>query len=1709
MRRKLAKLSFFLLLVIGLVMLEKVKATVTSWSFATATDYYFNSDYIELTGGIALKVLDQIDSDNSSTGFGGGVTSSVQWVSASSTIQLDSAGKSAHLGTFTSRIFDAGTSTSWSSLTPIQVAPFGKPLPDNGVSESAYTSNNAVMSGNLALYHFDESSGNFTDYSGNNNTATASGTFAYSQSSIFGTGVTLNGTDNAIVIPNFDATASSSAMTIEGWFKPTSVAASDVLVSQYNSSVNQRFSWQTHTTADEMVFYVSVNPTGPLVSWFSTGADLAAGNWYHLALVWNGNASTEAGKVTMYVNGSKPFMTKSGANVVTQFTNQTGLSLMVGDMQNFHPREFPGAVDEFAVYNRVLSDAEITSRYRRGALNVKYQVRSCDDSVCSGESFVGPSNSTSAYYSEALNTTTGTPSFSLTGLANNRYFQYVAQLLTTSTIYNTNITPEISRVTIGPDHYYGGEPTVNASTTSAVSFGGELTGFAASETGTGNIRYQITNQGDVVNPTWYYWNNSNWVPATQSNHYNSSSTVNSNISQFTTDVGVGSFSWRAFLRSVNATESVGLTSVSATYGGPSLAASDAPLNTRAANLIISSSYFDIGTYKTIPDWRIDGTSVALLNMPFEAHSTTSTTALDYSQSGYNGTVTNGPVFSTSSGRDGYGAYTFDGLNDYITIAHRAALAVTNEFTVTGWVKRASGSSGWDGFITKATYSATGTTGWGITYDPAALRYAAFVACNGSVATIPANTGTASSTDYGWHHVALKVASGTAYFYVDGVKQDYHSDQPICDSGAAITMGRYYSNAFGHDFKGVLDEMVVWNRVLSDEQISSLSNLERDRIVAGETRVGEAWSVSVSQNNSTTDVSTEVTNAVTILARSSTSPVISGLNLNYNNYWVKAGQTLDLQMLSCSDEDGDSVSYHWTVDGTTAVSTQSFAMVGSNYTTGRHTVIGVCTDSHGNTDTESLVIEVLNSTDFTVVSPTNMAYNSQYYPGIMDRQARWINETKEWLNTQFASYIGDLVIDGGNATYWGRVSSTMAILQASGTPAFSAIGNHDYDDNLVEDNTGTRNVTNFDRYLGYSKYVSESWWGGQKDASGVNTYQFFSVNGIEYMMLNVEFCPSNTTLDWANTLVSNYPNKNVIVNTHAYLNYDGDLLTSQDLGCHSFFDPSYVADVGKNNGQQIWDEFVKVHKNIFMVLSGHVLGDGVEYRRDAGTSGNDVHQIFHYEYGSYTGVDEHTASTAIMIFKPSENLVQFRDYDPWVDRFVTNTASVFSFYLGASSTPSISGSVLSANSNSLTLAVGSDHLSNSQYYIENITAGTNSGWQSGLAWTNTDLNCGTTYVYRAKAKNAFGYVTGWSGTISLKTASCSGIGLLPTLPVLPTIKTSLVQTYQVAIKKEVLISVGTKKYPIFIESYDATRIRFWFNEKKPNFQALKNEPFDVDVDGDNKGDVRIAYRGIFATNTVTVSFTRLDPNSITPVMINNGNVETSSAKVKLLLNATNVVQMAISNSPSFSGVVFVPYSANVSWTLSAGLGTKTVYVRFRSINGGTVDSFDTINLVKNSATSTSVSQGCPLNPGFAYKASDSNTVFFLTESCTVRSFSNEKSFLAFFPGWSSVRKVETMVLKKIPVDGLSFISVGSSAEHTPVFKNKLSIGSRGQGVSDLQNFLVKSGVFPNDSVTGFFGSITKKSLMKWQEKNGLPTSGKLDEKTIAKLNSLSLNGRLTW
>ena len=69
-----------------------------------------------------------------------------------------------------------------------------------------------------------------------------------------------------------------------------------------------------------------------------------------------------------------------------------------------------------------------------------------------------------------------------------------------------------------------------------------------------------------------------------------------------------------------------------------------------------------------------------------------------------------------------------------------------------------------------------------------------------------------------------------------------------------------------------------------------------------------------------------------------------------------------------------------------------------------------------------------------------------------------------------------------------------------------------------------------------------------------------------------------------------------------------------------------------------------------------------------------------------------------------------------------------------------------------------------------------------------------------------------------------------------------------------------------------------------------------------------------------------------------------------------------------------------------------------------------------------------------------------------------------------------------------------------FSSRLSIGSRGGEVRQLQLKLKRMGLFEYHTATGYFGPITKKAVTAYQNKHNLTPTGVVDSATRQKLSN---------
>jgi hypothetical protein len=170
-----------------------------------------------------------------------------------------------------------------------------------------------------------------------------------------------------------------------------------------------------------------------------------------------------------------------------------------------------------------------------GTTNVVFQVRSCDDNACSGESFVGPDGTPLSYYTDENGE-------DISNVARNQYFQYKAFLTSSS----DSLTPQLSAVNVTAASYFQDGPTIQPTASLIPSEVNEWKTFietATKPSGT-EIYYQLS---DDDGTTWYWWDGAAWSVAAGATDYNIADDINAHIPTFPTTNGQIIF--KAFLKS--------------------------------------------------------------------------------------------------------------------------------------------------------------------------------------------------------------------------------------------------------------------------------------------------------------------------------------------------------------------------------------------------------------------------------------------------------------------------------------------------------------------------------------------------------------------------------------------------------------------------------------------------------------------------------------------------------------------------------------------------------------------------------------------------------------------------------------------------------------------------------------------------------------------------------------------------------------------------------------------------------------------------------------------------------------------------------------------------------------------------------------------------------------------------------------------------------
>ena len=216
----------------------------------------------------------------------------------------------------------------------------------------------------------------------------------------------------------------------------------------------------------------------------------------------------------------------------------------------------------------------------------------------------------------------------------------------------------------------------------------------------------------------------------------------------------------------------------------------------------------------------DGLVLALDAGNTKSYVSGSTTWFDKSGQGNNGTLTNGPTFSSANG----GSIVFDGIDDYVIGNTNLGLSGNPSFTISYFAR-------WDGASFSTNYpSGVGSNSTGIVNRGLSTTWQnGRIALDFWVNRFRANSSLSVQT---WYHVTFTKTPGligsTCKLYVNGQEvagsvEGSNSVPDIIDS--PLIVGRLDSTRW---FNGKINNVSVYNRALTQNEIQQNFNALRGR-----------------------------------------------------------------------------------------------------------------------------------------------------------------------------------------------------------------------------------------------------------------------------------------------------------------------------------------------------------------------------------------------------------------------------------------------------------------------------------------------------------------------------------------------------------------------------------------------------------------------------------------------------------------------------------------------------------------------------------------------------------------------------------------------------------------------------------------------------------------------------------------------------------------
>ncbi|HNO77103.1 MAG TPA: DNRLRE domain-containing protein [Phycisphaerae bacterium] len=472
-------------------------------------------------------------------------------------------------------------------------------------------------------------------------------------------------------------------------------------------------------------------------------------------------------------------------------------------------------------------------------------------------------------------------------------------------------------------------------------------------------------------------------------------------------------------------------------------------------------------------------------------------------------------------------------------------------------------------------------------------------------------GTTTISNGVWYHVAATYDGSDWNLYLNGQLDGTVNvgREPRADSIQHFGVGTAFnsSGSASGRFQGIIDEVRVWDRALSQSEILAGINSE---ITSASGLVGR-WGLNEGSGTTAADSSGNANDGT-----------VDGAS------WV-GGSPFDANLPP------NAATLVMPANGADGIGTDPTLEVNATDPDGDTMDVAFFGRQIDGEASENFAIVAMPDTQFYACG-ANCSQNGD--PATFSAQTQWALDQLNILNVAFVTQLGDCVQNGDNGgddSEWLVARDAFAIIEdpiatnlTDGIPFGIAVGNHDQSPIANPDGT----TTFYNQYFGEAHFAGRAYYGGHYGSNNDNSFQLFSAGGIDFIILHLEYdtTPDAAVLSWADGLLQTYSNRKAIVTAHYLLESNGAFSTQ---------------------GQAVYDA-LKANDNLFLMLCGHV---HEEARRSDTFNGNEVHTLLSDYQSRSNGGD---GWLRILQFDVQNNSIDVKTYSPTLDQFESDSNSEF-------------------------------------------------------------------------------------------------------------------------------------------------------------------------------------------------------------------------------------------------------------------------------------------------------------------------------------------------------------------------------------------------------------------------------------------------------------------